>query len=354
MKKSRKITLFTGLAVIILIGIIFLLHKKKPAPPVIGPTLVELSAVTVSDIPLTVTAAGNLAANQQTNISPKVGGYVSKILFNEGDFVNAGTLLIQLDNEKEQNDLSAAKADADLSALQYERENKAYKKGLILQDDVYNAKVTNEKNQAVVKTDQTALDDMALTAPFSGLLGSKNVNVGDYVSPGQKLITLVDQKNLRVEYALPSQYAPQLQIGQATTITADFLPGKQFSAKVNFISPYIDTDSQTITVHAVLNNESGDLKPGQFVNITQTLGTLSRAILVPENSVLASMNGYYVFTVKNNHVVSIPVKIGERIDSKVQITAGLKPTDNIITTGQNVVKDNDPVNITPTQKTTSR
>ncbi len=345
MQKSKKIIIVAASVVIVLVGISFLSHKKKPVIPALAPTLVELSPVTVTNIPLTATAAGNLTANQQTDISSKVGGYISKILFKEGDFVNVDTLLIQLDDEKEQNDLAAAKADAALSALQYERENKAFKKGLILQDDVYNAKVTNEKNQAIVKADKTALDDMALTAPFSGYVGSKSISVGDYVSPGQKLVTLVDQKNLRVEYALPSQYAPQLQVGQAATITADFLPGKSFPAKVDFVSPYIDADSQTIAVHAILNNENGDLKPGQFVNVNQTLGTLPHAILVPENSVFVSMNGAHVFTVKNDHALSIPVKIGERIFGKVQIIDGLKPNDQVITTGQNLVKDNDPVKI---------
>lgn len=345
MKRSKKIIITSAVAVVVLIGIGVLSHKKTPSVPAIPPTAVQLSAVSVADVPLTATAAGNLVANQQTDISPKIGGYITKISFKEGDFITANAVLFQLDDEKEQNDLAAAKADAGLSALQYAREVKAFKKGFILQDDVYNAKVTNEKNQAAVKTDQTAVDDMALTAPFSGYVGSKNVSVGDYVSPGQKLVTLVDQKSLLVEYALPSQYAAQLQLDQPVTITADFLPGKNFPAKVSFISPYIDADSQTIAVHALLNNENNQLKPGQFVNVRQTLGTVSHAILVPENSVLPSLNGYHVFIVKNDHAVSVSVKVGEHIDGKVQIISGLQATDKIVTAGQNQIKDNDVVKI---------
>src|SRR5260221_10668553 len=99
MKKSKKIIIIVAVTVIVLVGIGFLSHKKKPVIPALAPTVVELSPVTIADIPLTATAAGNLVANQQTDISPKVGGYISKILFKEGDFVNVGTLLIQLDNE---------------------------------------------------------------------------------------------------------------------------------------------------------------------------------------------------------------------------------------------------------------
>lgn len=345
MTKRKKIILISTAAAILLVVGIVLSHKKISAPPSLPPTLVELTPVKVTDIPLTATAAGTLIANQQTDISPKVGGYITKILFSEGDFVKAGATLIQLDNEKETNDLSAAKADAALSQLQYDHENKAFKRGLILQDQVYNAKVTNEKNEAIVQADQSALDDMTLTAPFSGYVGSKNVSVGDYVSPGQKLVTLVDQQHLLVKYTLASQLAPQLKVGQTATITASFLPGKTFTGQVNFVSPYIDPDSQTIEVHVVLDNAQGDFKPGEFVAITQTLGTLSHAILVPENSVFATMNDYHVFVVNNNHVKSIPVKTGEHIAGQVQIISGLTAKDAVISVGQDQVKDGDLIKV---------
>jgi len=342
---KNKSVITTVIAVILLIGMMTVSHKKKPTTPSLSPTLVELSTITEADMPRTTSTVGNLRAHQQTDISAKVGGYISKILFKEGDIVTAGTVLIQLDDAKEKNDLRAAASDAALSQLQYEHDYKAYKKGLLLQEQIYNTKVTNEKNQAIVKSDQTALTDMALTAPFSGEVGSQNINLGDYVTPGQKLVTLVDQKSLRVDYALPSQFAPQVKVGQSVIVTADGLPNKIYPASVTFVSPIIDRDSQTIAVHALLNNDNGDLKPGQFVDVHQTLGTLPHALLVPEQSVLAAENGYHVFTVTNNHAVAVLVKIGEHFMGKVQIVAGLKPNDQIITTGQNQIKDNDPVKV---------
>ena len=98
--------------------------------------------------------------------------------------VKAGTVLIQLDDRKQEDDLTAAKANAELSQLQYERDLKALKKGLILQATLYSDKVAYDKNEVIVKTNQTSLEDMTLTAPFDGYLGAKQFSLGDYVKPG--------------------------------------------------------------------------------------------------------------------------------------------------------------------------
>lgn len=346
MKKRSKIILI-GIAAVVCVAVIVLVFSHKQIKPITHElaTVVQISPVEVTNIPIIATATGNLAANQSTNISPKAAGYVTAILFKDGQFVKKGALLIKLDSSKEIDDLASAKAEAKMSQLQYDRDVKAYKKGLILQTVVYQDKVTNEKNQALVKTNQTLLSDMSLTAPFTGYLGAKSFSLGDYVTAGQKLVSLVDQQHLKVVYSLPSFYAPKLKVGQSVMITADFLPGVTLPAKVSFIAPSVDPDSQTIQVQAILDNSDNELKPGQFVNVTQTLGTERNAILVPEDSVNADLSGHRVFVVKNNKAVSVPVKIGERFNGKVQIMEGLNAQDQIITKGQLLLKDGSKVKV---------
>lgn len=352
MKKTNKIKLIGfAVGVVCIIVFVLLFSHNNTKPVAVDPaTLVELNPVEVTNIPIIVTATGNLVANQSTNISPKVAGYVTKILFKDGEFVKSGTILIKLDASKEINGLASAKAEAKMSQLQYNRDEKAYKKGLILQSVIYQDKVTNEKNQALVKTDQTLLDDMDLAAPFSGYLGAKTFSLGDYVTAGQKLVSLVDKQHLKVVYSLPSFYAPKLKIGQRVIITANFLPDFTLPAKVTFIAPSVDSNSQTIEVQAILDNSQNELKPGQFVNVKQTLGTQKNAILVPEDSVKADLNGHHVFEVKNNKATSVPVTIGERVYGKVQITQGLKTGDRIITKGQLLLKDGGKVKIAQSKK----
>lgn len=352
MKKSNKITLIGIAALVCVVVLIFVFPHKRAKPAPSDPaTLVALSPVEMTNIPIVATATGNLIANQSTNISPKVAGYVTKILFNDGEFIKNGTPLIELDASKQADDLASAKAEAAMSRLQYERDLHAYKKGLILQSVVYQEKVTNQKNQALVKTSKTLLDDMDLTAPFSGYLGAKTFSLGDYVTAGQKLVSLVDKQHLKVVYSLPSFYAPKLKVGQSVIITADFLPGLTLPAKVTFIAPSVDANSQTIQVHAMLDNRQNQLKPGQFVNVKQTLGMQRHAILVPEDSVTADLSGHHVFIVKNNKAVALPVNIGERVYGKVQITTGLKAGDQIITKGQLLLKNGSNVKVAHSKKT---
>lgn len=346
MKKNKKLTLIGVIAVVCVIALASFFSGKKTQSAMGEPsTLIQLGQVQVVNIPIVATAAGNLIANQSTNMSPKNPGYVTKILFKDGQFVKKGSLLIQLDASKQMNDLAAAKAEAQLSQLQYNRDLKAYKKGLILQSVVYQDKVTNQKNQALVKTNQTLLDDMDLAAPFSGYLGAKTFSIGDYVTAGQKLISLVDKEHLKVAYSLPSFYAPKLKIGQNVMITADFLPGLTLPAKVSFIAPSVDSNSQTIQVQAILDNHENTLKPGQFVNVKQTLGMQRNAILVPEESVIADLSGNHVFMVRNDKAVSVPVTLGERIYGKVQITKGLKAGDHVVTKGQLLLKNGSKVKV---------
>ncbi len=141
MKKRVKL-IITGsviAAALITAGLVFS-HKKTGSAPHNAPTLVALSPVSVANIPVVATATGNLTANESTFISPKVGGYVTQVLFHDGDFVHSGTTLIQLDATKEAEDLTSAQTALKLSQLQYSRDLNAYKKGLILQSQVYQDK----------------------------------------------------------------------------------------------------------------------------------------------------------------------------------------------------------------------
>jgi membrane fusion protein (multidrug efflux system) len=325
-------------------------HKKNKAAVLTPPTLVKLSPVEVTNIPIIATATGNLVANQQTDVSPKVGGYITQVLFHEGDFVKTGTVLITLDNSTQKNNLATAQTNEKLDQLNYQRNATLGKKSMVAQSTVDNALNTYKKDRITVRIDKKSLSDMTLRAPFSGYLGAKTVSVGDYATPGQKLVNLVDQQHLKIDYSLPNRYAPDLKLGQPVTVTADFLPNVIFHAKVSYIAPSVDPDSQTIDVHAILDNQQNQLKPGQFVNVQQVLSTQKNAILIPEGSDFVTIDSTHVLGVRDNKAVTIPITIGERLYGKVQVIKGLKKRDQIITTGQEQLKNGDPVKVISTQK----
>lgn len=339
MKKKLITTSITLL--IILIALIVHHHKKNNALE----TRNQLAAIPVrvekpiqQSIPLTASATGYLIAKKSTTITPRTSGYIQMINAHEGQSVTSGQVLFQLDNQTEKDALAAAKANAELSQLQYQRDKKLLAKGYITQDTYYAAEVTFKQNQAALETAQNNLDNKSITAPFNGTMGALSVSLGAYVNPGTALTTLVDNNHLRVEYALPVKDLAQLQLNQAVNIL-DATNNQKINATVTYISPAIDQNTQTIAVHASIDNQAQTFKPGEYVTITQNLGSQNNALLVPEQSVLASINGYHVFIVKNNKAVKVPVKMGDRINGNVVITTGLTPNDEVIIAGENDVKD---------------
>lgn len=349
--KKKKIIIIS-IAIILIIALAIYHHikiKDKLAVAKINPVLVKIQKPILQSIPVTASATGSLIARKSTIITPRASGYIRAILFHEGETVKERQILFKLDYQTQKNALTAAKAAYLLSKVEFDRDAKFLKKGFITQDLFYSAKATMKQNQAALQTAETNLKDRTITAPFDGALGSLSVSLGDFVNPGNTLTTLVDNKNLRVEYALPVKYLNQLQLNQ-TVIVTDSAKKNKISAKVSYIAPEIDQSTQTISVHAHVNNSKKLFKPGEYVTVQQNIGSAKKALLVPEQSVLASINGYHVFIVKKNKAIKTSVKIGERIKNKIVITAGLKPIDEVIVAGENEVKNGVGVSVGSTIK----
>lgn len=326
-------------SIIAIIFIAFILHHHKtPEKQVIPAISVRVEKPIQQNITQTTTTTGSLVADKSTAITPRASGYITAISFQEGQAVKTGAVLFQLDSQTQQNALTAAQASFALSKLQYDRDTQFLKKGFITQDMFYTAKVALKENQAKLQDAQTDLADRTITAPFDGTVGGLSVSLGGFVNPGTTLTTLVDNNHLRAEYALPVKNLSQIQLNQPVTIFNSTKKNK-ITATVSYISPSVDTTTQTISVHANVDNTAHIFKPGEFVTITQIIGTQQKTLLVPEQSVLASINGYHVFVVKNNKAIKTSVKIGDHIGGNVVITSGLMPTDEVIIAGENQVKD---------------
>lgn len=338
MKKKIIITI----ALIIVIIVIAILHHHKQLAVLTqkknSPILVHTQKPISTSLPESVTTTGSLIADKSTVITPRASGYIRAILFHEGETVKKGQVLFQLDAKTQQDALIAAKAADSLSQLQFKRDQIFLKKGFVTQDTFYAAKVAMKQNQAALETAETNLSDRTITAPFDGTLGSLTVSLGDYVNPGNTLTTLIDNKHLRVEYALPVKDVDKLQLNQAVIIT-DTTGKNKMAATVSYISPQVDATTQMISVHARVNNTLQLFKPGEYVTLSQNLGVQKNTLQVPEQSVLASINGYHVFVVKHHQAIKTPVKIGNRMQGNVVIISGIKSSDAVIVAGQNEVKN---------------
>lgn len=339
-KKASVIAAVIFVAIVLAAVIIH--HKKLTQSNVIPPTTVRVKNPIQKSIPMTVVTTGYLVAEKSTTITPRAPGYIQSIEFHEGQVVQSGQVLFQLDNQTQKEALTAAQASYALSKLQYDRDVGFLKKGFITQDMFYSAKVALKQNEATLETAKTNYAERQITAPFSGTVGSIATSIGDYINPGNALTTLVDNKHLRVEYTVPVKKLNQLKLNQSVAIT-DSSEKNKITAIVSYISPRVNQATQTISVHARIDNASGLFKPGEYVTITQNLGAQKNALLVPEESVLASINGYTVFIAKDNKAVRVPVTIGDRMNGEVVITSGVTANDQVIIAGENEVKSGQPI-----------
>lgn len=313
-----------------------------------GPINVIAAKVTQMPVFEQVQTFGNLVAVQNVTISTEVAGKVSNIFFKDGQRVKKDALLLQLDNTQAKADLISAQADLALSKRNYERYVQLNKYGGTTKQQLDKAQADVNAKEAAVQQDLNTLQKYTMTAPFSGKLGKFMINPGDYVAVGDKLVTLVNNSVLKIVYALPEDTLPKLKMGQQVIVMVDAVPNQTFTGNVSYIAPSINTNTGTIAVQATIQNKTGLLKQGLFATVRQLFnaGKSSNALVVPEECVLASLKGNYVYLIKNNKAIIQYVTMGPHIEGFVEITAGLKLGDNIIAEGQQKLSNNASIRIT--------
>lgn len=318
-------------------------NKMKIVPVAVKTTTLKEQNQTLSE-----SASGYLSAKEDTSITPRVSGYIKAISLPAGATTKKNQILFQLDNMKEKEALTAAKAAAALSVLQYQRDKKLLAKGFVTQEAYYQSKVTMQQKNAALLAAKTNLDNMTITAPFKGTISGINASLGGYVTPGEMLTHLVNTLNLTLRYTLPAKDLNKIALGQPVTIQGE-AENTPVIGRVTYISPSIDKDTQTITLHATIKNTKHIFKPGEFVTVLQHIGVNHHALLIPEQSIIGSMSGYSVFLVKNNKAIATQVKIGRHFNGKILIKSGLKPGDVIITAGQDELHNDQVISAIPSK-----
>ncbi len=337
MKRRKK----TVVMIMIALVIFFLMkHHHNTAPLSQDKIAVEMEQVKSGSIPIEAHVIGTLTASKNVEITPEMAGHVSKLFFqNGGVFVKQGTPLVQLDDTAYRAKLESDKANLVYSEMDYRRKTWLGKKGAISEQAIDQAVADLTTKKATVEQSQMEVDKMLLVAPFDGVLGKLNVSPGDYVTVGQKIVTLTDVMHLRVEYSVSEKYLSQLKLGQVVTVSTNAYPQKRFTGTVAFISPTVNTEDHTIAVYADLLNDQRLLTAGLFVNVTQELGIEKNALIISEAGLVPTIDGQQVYKIINDKVLAVPVTIGQRIQNSVEIISGLSAGDKIVTAGQEKLRD---------------
>lgn len=340
---NKKRVLFAAIAIVLAV---WGMHKYRNRSAVIQPAavMVRASIVKETTLPQQVKAIGSLVA-RSIEVTPESPGHVKAILFKDGAYVTQGSILIQLDDAVDKAKFDSAEAQLSFAANNYNRMALLGKKGIVAQQAIDQANAELKEKISSAQEAEVLVNRMKLSAPFDGMVGKAKVNPGDYVTVGQSLVTLTDTLHLRVEYSVPENYLSSLQLGQDVEITSTAYPGKIFHGSLAFIAPTINTDNRSISLYADVPNENHLLMPGMFVNIVQSLGSNSHALVIPARSLVPVLDGEQVYKVVDGKAVTIPVKVGIRMADSVQIIQGLASGDTVVTDGQLKLRPGTPVKV---------
>lgn len=335
---------FFWLLVCVAVGVLgFMVYTERAQAALAKPrpssaTLVQVVPVKKASIPNNVDTFGTLSAVSAVSISAEVAGRISKINFKNGDTVGKAMPVLVLDNEQAQATYDSAVTTLNLSRGKLKR-SLLLPKGTISAEDIDQLKAAVQSNEATVQSDLASLNQMTITAPFSGVLGSFQYQVGDYVAAGSTIVSLVNTAQLRADYTVPEAWVPKLKVGQLVHVSVSAYPKKTFYGSVNFISPSTDKSTHTVAVQAMVPNKNGALSPGMFANITQQLSVDKGALVVPNQAISADIKGYYVFVVKAGHAVKTYVTLGTRQAGIAQVLKGLSVGDIVVSAGQQKLQD---------------
>lgn len=297
-----------------------------------GPAAVETARATTSRLSDDVAALGTLLSDETVAIAPETSGRVAKILFADGAHVEKGTPLFQFDTDLAQSDLAEAKARLQLAQASFERNQKLRQSGNVAQSAYDEALSARDVARATVDAAQVRLDKLTIAAPFSGTLGFRTVSEGAYVTAGTALVQLDKTDRLQVSFAVPELQEQAVQAAKGVSFTADAVPGQTFAADITALNPVIDVNGRALQVRAMADNADGRLRPGLLVRVS-VKGPERQAVLVPEQSIVQRAGGAVIFTVADNTATEVKVKLGKRLDGKVEVVDGIKADDTVVTAG---------------------
>jgi membrane fusion protein (multidrug efflux system) len=304
-----------------------------------GPVPVESVKVATAEMPQAITAVGSLRSDESVTLRPEVAGRIVAIRFQEGQRVEKGATLVQLDASVSQAEVQQARTNFELARAKYERAQDLAARNFISGQARDEAKSAFEVAQAAVALVEARFAKTEIKAPFSGIIGLRVVSVGDYVREGADLVNLEAIDPIKVDFRVPENFIRDVKVGQAMNVTLDAIPGKAYEGKVLAVNPLIDAAGRSVVVRAQVGNRDVTLRPGMFARITLLTQARRDALIVPEEALVPQGTENFLFKVVDGRANRIKVETGQRRDGKVEIVSGVQNEDTVVTAGQVRLRD---------------
>tara|TARA_B110000285_G_scaffold129816_1_gene145996 strand:+ start:564 stop:1703 length:1140 start_codon:yes stop_codon:yes gene_type:complete len=359
-KKLFGICIFGGLA----LALLFLIGTKKlsfeamadagklmrPIPESVATFITERQSWVDS-----VQAIGSIEPDKGVRLDAEVAGVVSAINFKNGQDVDAGTILVQLDVTVESALLNSNKATAHLAELELVRAKRLRGTDSIAQSQLDRAQADFDKATAQMKNLEAIIERKTIRAPFSGRVGIRQINLGQYLSQGAPIVTLQSYDQVFVNFTLPQKAIARVATGMKVTLQSDVYPEQTFEGSVTAISPQIDPVTRTVKLQGTLENEDERLRPGLFVKVTVILPNKNDVLVVPATSIVYAPYGNSIFKVttatdevsglKTTIVKQSFIRTGKRTGDFVSILEGLQEGDEIVSAGAFKLNNGMPITI---------
>jgi len=314
----------------------------EAATPVLvaAPEAVAVETARVLRVPLArgMTAVGSLRSDETVMLRPEVAGIIREIHFREGEPVKKGQVLLRLDDAIARAELAQASANLALAQSQNNRAASLQAEGFISKQGRDDAASNLKVQQAALTLARARLDKTRIVAPFSGVMGLRNVSVGDYVNAGQDLVQLEAINPLKLDFRISESYLTRVHAGQTLDVRFDALPEVARAGKVIAISPVVDAGGRSILLRAQVPNDDGVLRPGLFARV-QLLFAREEVLMVPETALAPAGQVQYVYRVVDDRAERVEVAIGERRDGQVEIPRGVQEGDVVVVAGLQRVSD---------------
>lgn len=292
-------------------------------------------------------AIGTLKASQGIDLSVEIAGTITDVQFQSGEKVSKGQAIVLLDSEMEQASLVSAEADLSLARLEFQRARSLLDRQAISRSEYDRLNAQSQKAEASVAQLRASLAKKRILAPFSGTIGIRQVDVGDYIAAGTPIATLQDLSTLYVDFFLAEQHVPLLALGQKVQLRVAAYPDERFEGVISALNPKVETTTRNVQVRAELANPDGRLLPGMFADLQVLLPTENAQVVVPETAITYTLYGNSVLLVTEGTppegvsrdepylvVERRFVTTGERRDGLVVVLDGLEGGEQVITAGQ--------------------
>ena len=304
------------------------------------PTAVEVAQVEKAMLVDETQSVGSLKSNQGVVLRPEVGGRVSQVLFRDGQRVKKGQLLVQFDDQLPAAQVMQATAELSIAQANHKRNQELVAQNFISKRSLDESDAALQVAQAKLALAQATLQRLKVYAPFDGVAGLRQINVGDYLKDGADMVNIEDIEAVLLDFRLAERFQSKVKPGQKAQVTLDALPGRKFTAMIQAIDPLIDANGRSVGVRGCIDNRQMQLRPGMFARVNAVFGERADAMVIPEEAIVPQGGRSFVVKVvpgpNKDELISerVTVKVGLRQPGKVEILEGLSVGDSVVIAGQ--------------------